>query len=458
MIITLVKANFSASNIGTLDSFAVLTNLGPGFDYNGPVFAIKGGSLEASVSLNSNCTLKHFDVTMGGKSLSDAYVINDNIITINISKVTGIVVITGSAEGNVTVPDVWYIDSLNALADSGIDLVAKGTVLGGDSKYTPWAYDDNFNSKLVNRTINAIEIFPSASGKFSVGKVNATTFEYTTIDSFVIDAADVNTRKIYTFTPFTINEGEFFTFNADGDSGKGYYYWVKDVNGIEGVTQLYSNCDSGAMGNFVHAIIPGFNIGYKSGVVEDAPENPPVEPENPPVVEPDFPDTPAVDGNTTWYIQSLKQLQDSGNDLSKKVKLQSGGASYSWAFRESMNDKLVGKTINTLEMIPQSTGDFYVGKYDTNTNSVTEKRKVTISEIDTPVTLRFDDLTINEGEFFVWNCLGASGEAIGYYIMKANVDPLVVETSGWYQAKSTGLAPFSNYELAYIANIGYTAE
>lgn len=123
-----------------------------------------------------------------------------------------------------------------------------------------------------------------------------------------------------------------------------------------------------------------------------------------------------------------------------------------------MNNKLVNKTINTLEMIPQKTGDFYIGKYNANTKTVTDKRVLKIETIDTPVVLKFDDLTINEGEYFVWNCSGVGGEAAGYYILKANVDPLAVETSGWYQAKSTGLVQFSNYELAYIVNIGYTAE
>lgn len=457
MIITLVRADFSKTNIGMLDSFTVLTNLGAGLIYNGPAFVIKGQSFEASVSLNNNCTLDNFTVKMGGKTLTDAYVVNGDTITINIPAVTGIIVLSGAAEGDVSVPDVWYIDSLDALAAANVDL-AKGVSLAGGGGYTPWAYDANFNSKLVGKVINAIEIFPSTSGKFSVGKVNATTFEYTLMDSFEIASSDVNTRKVYTFKPYTVEEGEFFTFNADDDAGKGYYYWVKDVSGVEGVTQLYSNCDSGSMGNFVHAIIPGFNIGYKSGVVEDTPVQP-----NPPVVEPEeptIPDTPAVDGNTTWYIQSLKQLQDSGNDLNKKVKLSSGGASYSWAFREPMNNKLVGNTINTIQLVPHSTGDFYIGKYDTNTKTVTDKRIVNITKTDVPVTCRFDDLTINEGEFFVWNCSGlaSSSEAWGYYIMKADVDPLAVETSGWYQAKSSGLANFSSYELAFIANIGYTAD
>lgn len=451
MIITLVRADFSKTNIGTLDSFAVLTNLGPGFSYNGPVFALKGASFSASITLNSNCTLKSFDVTMGGNSLPDSYIIDGNTISINISAVTGLITITGVAEGDVSIPDVWYITSLNDLDAAGVNLTG-GTKLGGGNNYTPWAYDENFNSKLVGRTINAMEIVPSASGTFTIGKVNASTFVYTKMATLTIDSADINTRKIYTFEPYVINEGEYFTFNDTGDSGLGYYVFTKDAKGVEGVTKLNANCDAGSFTDFNHQIIPVFNIGYKSNVVDDTPEE-----EEPPVVEPDIPDTPVVEGNTTWYVQSLKQLQDSGNDLSKKVVLQPN-TGYSWAFQESMNDKLVGKTINTLEMVPESTGDFYIGKYDVNSKTVTENRVLTIETSGAPVTLKFDDLTINEGEFFVWNCSGVKGEAAGYYILKANVDQLAVETSGWYQAKSTGLAPFGTYELAYIVNIGYTTE
>lgn len=455
MIITLVRADFSKANIGTLDSFAVLTNLGPGFSYNGPVFALKGASFSASIVLNSNCTLKSFDVTMGGKSLPDSYVIEGNTISINISAVTGLIAITGVAEGDVSIPDVWYITSLNDLDAAGVNLTG-GTKLAGGNNYTPWAYDENFNSRLVGKTINAMEIVPSASGTFTIGKVNASTFVYTKMATFTIDSADINTRKIYTFKPYTINEGEYFTFNDTGDSGLGYYVFTKDANGVEGVAHLNANCDAGSFTNFPYQIIPVFNIGYKAGIVDDTPEveepEIPVEPE-----EPDFPDTPVVDGNTTWYVQSLKQLQDSGNDLKKKVVLTPNQA-YSWAFQESMNDKLVNKTINTIEMIPEKTGDFYIGKYNVNSKTVTDKRVLKVETAGAPVLFKFDDLTINEGEFFVWNCSGAKGEAAGYYILKANVDPLAVETSGWYQAKSTGLAPFSNYELAYIVNIGYTAE
>lgn len=451
MIITLVRADFSKANIGTLDSFAVLTNLGPGFSYNGPVFALKGASFSASITLNSNCTLKSFDVTMGGKSLPDSYVIDGNTISINISAATGLIVITGVAEGDVSIPDVWYITSLNDLDAAGVNLTG-GTKLAGGNNYTPWAYDENFNSRLVGRTINAMEIVPSTAGRFTIGKVNTSTFVYTKMATFTIDSADINTRKIYTFEPYTINEGEYFTFNDTDDTGLGYYVFTKDAKGVEGVTKLNANCDAGSFTDFNHQIIPVFNIGYKSNIVDDTPED-----EVPPVVDPDIPDTPVVDGNTTWYIQSLKQLQDSGNTLSKKVVL-TPNKDYSWAFQESMNNKLVNQTINTLEMIPERTGDFYIGKYNVNSKTVTDTHVLKVETAGAPVTFKFNDLTINEGEFFVWNCSGVTGEAAGYYILKANVDPLAVETSGWYQAKSTGLVPFSNYELAYIVNIGYTAE
>ena len=51
MIITLVKANFSANNIGTLNSFVVLTNLSAGLTYDGPSFIENGSNLFATITV-----------------------------------------------------------------------------------------------------------------------------------------------------------------------------------------------------------------------------------------------------------------------------------------------------------------------------------------------------------------------------------------------------------------------
>ena len=96
MIITLVKADFSTNNIGTLNSFAVLTNFGVGCTYDGPSLVEKSGSFSATITIADNyaLTLEGASVTMGGTLLTDALTVVDNIITISIAEVTGTLLIT----------------------------------------------------------------------------------------------------------------------------------------------------------------------------------------------------------------------------------------------------------------------------------------------------------------------------------------------------------------------------
>lgn len=96
MIITLVKANFSSKNIGTLNSFAVLTNLGLGCIYNGPTSVEKNSSFNATISISNNYSLNDngLIITMGGNNVTNNAVVNNNSITISIAEVTGIINIT----------------------------------------------------------------------------------------------------------------------------------------------------------------------------------------------------------------------------------------------------------------------------------------------------------------------------------------------------------------------------
>ena len=175
------------------------------------------------------------------------------------------------------------------------------------------------------------------------------------------------------------------------------------------------------------------------------------------------PEQPGTGGGsvsgTTWYIKSLKELNDSGNDFSKKTRLACN-KEYAWAFQDKLNSKLVGKTINTIELYvcEAGNGKFVIGIYDPETFTITESRTINVdaSHVGTTQTYTFNDLTIPSGKYFVWNCSYTGGEAISYYILKANLDPLAVETSGWYYAKTSKLEAFGNHELVFTANIGYT--
>lgn len=109
MIITLVKADFSSKNIGVLNSFAVLTNLGLGCIYNGPTSVEKNSSFNATISISNNYLLNDngLIVTMGGNNVTNNAVVNNNSITINIAEVTGIIniiVLTSEQSGGGSTP------------------------------------------------------------------------------------------------------------------------------------------------------------------------------------------------------------------------------------------------------------------------------------------------------------------------------------------------------------------
>ena len=94
MIITLIGADFSQSNIGTLSSWRITRSLGTGATYEGVTSVDKDAAFNATVTIAEGYELgtAGVTVTMGGNVISAATV-NGNIITINIASVTGNVVI-----------------------------------------------------------------------------------------------------------------------------------------------------------------------------------------------------------------------------------------------------------------------------------------------------------------------------------------------------------------------------
>lgn len=93
MIITLVKADFSAKNIGTLSSFAVLTNI-LNATYSGPVSVEKDGAFTATITMHDGYVIPdNIIISMGGSTLTNAYSVSGNVITISIAAVTGVIVI-----------------------------------------------------------------------------------------------------------------------------------------------------------------------------------------------------------------------------------------------------------------------------------------------------------------------------------------------------------------------------
>lgn len=113
MIITLVKADFSANNIGQLSSFNVLTNILGGAVYTGPSAVKRGESLRATITFADGSELLQMNVMMGGSIFTD-YTIENNVINLNIPEVTGVIVINIVATGETVIPPVVDIDPMAA--------------------------------------------------------------------------------------------------------------------------------------------------------------------------------------------------------------------------------------------------------------------------------------------------------------------------------------------------------
>ena len=452
----LAKADWSGkgNNLGTMDSlmnaWSVTYSISGGLTkLNAPSYVTKGSTLTATFTLAEGATITGTPSSTSGTVSTPS--VSGTTVTITVTGISKNCTITIAATGGSGGTDTpvnppsggggvtWYINSLDAVAATGKDITG-GTIFTGSS-IAPVAFDNTFNAKLVGKTIDTVEFVPEKAGKITFGLYNTTTYAYTEKASITIAEADLNTRKTYTFTPFTVSSGELFTFYKSGDVGCMSYYLAKDVSGVDYCKGLQTKCNGAAPSAFNYDIITLINVGTSSGSGGNV-----------------TPETPS--GNTTWYINSLKQLQDSGNDIAANRVELLPSTTYHWAFNQ-FNSKLAGKTINTIELMPCKSGTLTVGVFDTSSNTVTDTRSITINaaDINTVKTYTFNNLTIPSGKYFVWNCSGKNatgGEAAGYYVLKAKLDPLAVETSNWYQAKSTGLVAFGTHELVFVANIGYT--
>lgn len=106
MIITLIRADFSANNIGMIDSWMINRALGTGAMYEGPNTVEKGEPLSAIVRLSNGYYLLEDEamITMGGADAGAVFTIDGSIVTINIPRVTGNIIIympTISVEGDI---------------------------------------------------------------------------------------------------------------------------------------------------------------------------------------------------------------------------------------------------------------------------------------------------------------------------------------------------------------------
>lgn len=113
MIITLTGANFSKSNIGTLDFWAITRRLGRGATYDGPITVERGASLRATISLSEDYTTSLDDiiVTMGGQVVDGVVTESETgkLFAIRITEITGnITIVVPTINTNVNAHTITY--------------------------------------------------------------------------------------------------------------------------------------------------------------------------------------------------------------------------------------------------------------------------------------------------------------------------------------------------------------
>ena len=92
MIITITGADFSAANIGTLNTYSVYAYIGSGTIYNIPNYVLINSNVNWTISLNDGYSFGEYSIMMGDTPITPTIV--DNTMQISIDNVTENIVIT----------------------------------------------------------------------------------------------------------------------------------------------------------------------------------------------------------------------------------------------------------------------------------------------------------------------------------------------------------------------------
>ncbi len=178
MIITLKNADFSLSNIGTLNTYSIIRSLGMGAIFSGPVFVDKDAPLNATVTLEEGYELGEagISIIMGGVGLTDCYTVVDNTITITITNVTGNVSIkiptvntsTGEEDDGTNNPEEGVIAGLGGVR------VTSGNMTGAyfleNTSYTDMTYTNGTAVNSVYYIYDLIPVQPSTEYRIPYGR------------------------------------------------------------------------------------------------------------------------------------------------------------------------------------------------------------------------------------------------------------------------------------------------
>lgn len=171
-------------SLGTLDSlsnsWSITRNLTNFSTSSTTTSVTKNGSYSATFTLNSGCTYSSHSVTMGGAAVTSGVSYSNGTLTVNISKVTGAVVITAVATG----------------ASSG------GGASGGNTKYTI-TYQYKCNGSSI-KTATTEQVTAGTTKTFSTSSAPAITGY--TVSSVSPTSATID-RDITVTYNYTANSG-----------------------------------------------------------------------------------------------------------------------------------------------------------------------------------------------------------------------------------------------------------
>ena len=144
MILTIKGADFSAANIGTLNTVSIRKVIGRGVVHSIPNFVEKGSSVNWTITLNEDYEFGSYTITMGGEVVNA--VVDGGVMTISIANVTGAISIS-VATTYVGVAEPEQPD----MPDTPTPEEPEGTINAGLTLYQGYVDNKTVNDELNTR-------------------------------------------------------------------------------------------------------------------------------------------------------------------------------------------------------------------------------------------------------------------------------------------------------------------
>ena len=365
MIFTIKNADFSKSNIGTLNSWRVKRIL-KGVTANSSILEVeKDAKYTDTFTVTDGYTFNSAVVTMGNVDISSKLVwdTNKKVGTLTIDKVTNdvyISIIAYATGGEIIDEDlvkqmVWYSDFKDMTRNSNASL-----------SYASYSYnDESLIANYINKPIHAFRMEVVTPGKFSYGKTDGTT--YTELGSLNITVADAaGLVDVYELEePITLVEGERLWFCKSDDtaiikygSGQKTEYPTAGFDVKMSASNPKGNANTAA--DALGVDIGGYAM---------------VKPE---------------EAEPVWYYELTNRTTVTAN---------SGPGTASFAYNNpSTIKRYVGKPINLFRFAVGKIGTFDYGKFD-GQGAYEKLGTIQLTELhDEPRMYEVEEFTLNQGE------------------------------------------------------------